>query len=500
MTHEGKGVGSLRYDTGEHNLPWCQRGLHYVPLDHDGACACGLWLSVLTNTAKPVAKPIYYTPMEGDVSPYGKTTFSHDREAEQPLNDDTKSDANSVNSVNNINNINNNTKRKGQTNMAKTEQTGSILDKWKTVSGGLKSDVIMTVETAEFDTNEKYNEGNTLLLILTGKDEEDGEEVKVEWPCGKGWERKGRDGRFAENPENPKLEFFNDRSCVGTVVDLCIMECHQVHEQGLNGLGIAPVIIAKNLPPVDASIWPGMRLHFKRTKLSHGTRKVKGVWNEETETFSAPTEVKMESERLMPVAFLGAAGVEGWEDGYPDGYGPGSDDGNGDDDNAAAGNAKKEASAEKTKTTTTTAGKKTASKAKATATATKAADKVAKADDADVDEDAAEEAAEAAAEAAPAMTKAEEIKAKLAAKKAAAAAAEAAAASAGNDANEGPILTSLRTKYPDDIAKVLEAYEGAEGDFDTFIDLAAAYPEIEANDDLLNTLGNPDLLWAELVG
>jgi hypothetical protein len=185
---------------------------------------------------------------------------------------------------------------------SENRQMSEVLKAWKTSSGFLDN-FSMIVDRATFGYNDKYQDGEALLLHLEGKNDEDGAEAIVELPVGKGWAKKDKAGRYCENPENAKAD-FNDRSFMGMLVDIAILDTDKVHECGINGFGIAELLGQRGMLPTDAHAWKGFHLEFKRHKFKFGTRKVQldngGI-----------QEVPIESERLFPVAFLGCEGGRG---------------------------------------------------------------------------------------------------------------------------------------------------------------------------------------------
>ena len=166
----------------------------------------------------------------------------------------------------------------------------------------------MKVGRAEGDFNERYQNGEALMLVLHGVDEE-GEEQSVELPCGKGWDKKDRKGRKCDYPGKSKKR-FNNSSFVGKLIEMIIAKKGvgvpvvdtRDKEKTLPGFGMLQTIMAKpgnkKLSPFDAAIYEGLVFEFKQTDFSYGTRT---VTNDEGED----VKEKMTSSRVFPVACFG---------------------------------------------------------------------------------------------------------------------------------------------------------------------------------------------------
>jgi hypothetical protein len=135
---------------------------------------------------------------------------------------------------------------------------------------GLKEEFVMTVDQARFSYDSAYNEGQTVVMILEGTDD-DGDEQRLLHPVGPGWEAVDAGKRLARE-DGADSRRLNQRSGVAVLVKAAI-DCG------------AP--LRKRGTPMEASIWPGLRFRWRRTKLNEGT--------------------SFETTRPLPVEFLGTS-------------------------------------------------------------------------------------------------------------------------------------------------------------------------------------------------
>lgn len=139
-------------------------------------------------------------------------------------------------------------------------------DSWD-VDSGLPDDWDFEVERAEFIYDEDYNNGETCLLAWYGQDD-NGEETRILWPCGSGWEVINR----GQATQHPKREHFVATSIMGRLIKRLIFE-----------IGWNP---GKNQQSTDAKTYQGLKVHLNRETIEFG----QGL---------APRE------RLMPTALVG---------------------------------------------------------------------------------------------------------------------------------------------------------------------------------------------------
>lgn len=156
-------------------------------------------------------------------------------------------------------------------------------DAWdKPLETGLRDDYDGTVVNAFFGTDERYNNGETMLLKweVHGLDE-DGvayEETQL-ITVGKGWETV--DGGQTVRHESGKDRMFNNNSHLGKIIERCTKE-----------LGIGDVLRSKG-SPYDAKVWVGLSFHFNR----------------EEQRYSGSSEVK-DTTKLMPTKYLGENAID----------------------------------------------------------------------------------------------------------------------------------------------------------------------------------------------
>lgn len=147
-------------------------------------------------------------------------------------------------------------------------------------TSGLVDDFDVLIEDAWFATDQRYNNGQTVMLFwkstpLSEVDDSVPEEFwdgGIRFACGKDWETLDG-GKTVEHPK--ELKKFNSQSAYGMLINKAI-------EYG------ALDVLKKRGPSQDASIWVGLKFHMKREEFSF---KIGGE------------EVKRD--RLLPTKFLG---------------------------------------------------------------------------------------------------------------------------------------------------------------------------------------------------
>jgi hypothetical protein len=140
---------------------------------------------------------------------------------------------------------------------------------------GLLDDYDLDITSAEWTTDVRYQNGQVLLLKLTGKATVDGDVVDDHEElisCGNGWA--SYDGRMAQH-ESGQERGFNKSSMIQRWIKRAV-------ELG------AP-IKGRGAGPNDAGIWVGLRFHLKREMIEFG----QGLESKE---------------RTLPSAYLGEVG------------------------------------------------------------------------------------------------------------------------------------------------------------------------------------------------
>lgn len=141
-------------------------------------------------------------------------------------------------------------------------------DPWE-LETGLLAEFDAVVDACYFATDAAYNDGATLLLNLDVTIPELGES-NLRYPCGSGWEA-ADSGKRAIREDGGDRRTFNKKSGVGLLVQAAV-DC-----------GAGDVLRSRGTP-LEATIWEGLRFHFKRVKINEGTQ--------------------YETERPLPVAYL----------------------------------------------------------------------------------------------------------------------------------------------------------------------------------------------------
>jgi len=146
------------------------------------------------------------------------------------------------------------------------------LSSWDTSTGLLES-FQLEVQEAWFGTNDKYNQGNTLLLNLKGPASVDGDVVDPEHhlmlSCGDKW-KAAQGGAAAVNTTGS--ESFNNQSAVGKLID------------GIKDLGADAIAVMRTRgESFEADTWNNVVIDFERVKT--GTFKDRNT-GEEREVFN----------------------------------------------------------------------------------------------------------------------------------------------------------------------------------------------------------------------
>jgi hypothetical protein len=146
------------------------------------------------------------------------------------------------------------------------------LSSWDTSTGLLES-FTMEVQEAWFGTNDKYNQGQTLLLNLKGPASVGGDVVDPEHhlmlSCGDKW-KAAQGGASAVNTTGS--ESFNNQSAVGKLID------------GIKELGVDAIAVMRGRgESFEAETWTNIVVDFERVKT--GTFKDRNT-GEEREVFN----------------------------------------------------------------------------------------------------------------------------------------------------------------------------------------------------------------------
>lgn len=146
------------------------------------------------------------------------------------------------------------------------------------LESGLATEFDLTIDQATFCYDSSYKEG-LCLLRLEGEALVDNEAVEFHqiYSCGPGWEPVDSGKRAAREDANDRRT-FNKKSAVGTLITAA------------SESGAGDVMRARRDPRTGA-FWEGLRFHFRRMTLNQGT--------------------EYETERPLPVAFLGVVGQNG---------------------------------------------------------------------------------------------------------------------------------------------------------------------------------------------
>lgn len=121
-----------------------------------------------------------------------------------------------------------------------------------TESSGLLDDADIEITGAEFNYDAEYDDGDTLILILSGTSNQEGWEDFTQFlSIGKGWESPDQ-GKTAIGRDN-----FNKNSQYGRWI------------QGAIDSGAGDVIQGRGFPDV-AAIWLGLKFHVKRVDVDYG--------------------------------------------------------------------------------------------------------------------------------------------------------------------------------------------------------------------------------------
>lgn len=337
--------------------------------------------------------------------------------------------------------------------MAKnTDKRGEVEDDGWGTESGLKDEFSGVVKRAYFGTNEKYQNGETAMLKLEVEDDEDGEEITVEIPCGKTWELADSKGREVEYPGKPNKK-FNERCSYGMMIDLAMMKNSETHDNGIAGFDLMPVIRKRGRPTV-AKIWEGLRFEFKRYTFHYGKTT-------ETDEYGEEKEVDMKSKRVFPVAYLG---LEGEDKPAKSSKKPARDDDDEDEDEKPVKKSRKPAKEDDEDEPAPKKGK-------------------AKEPARDEDDDEDEPAPKKKAAKKPADDEDDDAE-------------EPPAKKSKSKGKRGPLARSLD---PDTMAKIDKIFAKHHADHARFMDACLVLPEAEDDADLLAMISDEDQLFAELL-
>jgi len=118
---------------------------------------------------------------------------------------------------------------------------------WEGEVGGFHSDTNVTIEFGTFRTDDNYNNGNTLLLVLTMTDEADGSNFDHMLSIGGDWVT--ADGGYTVAHTKGKIK-FNKQSNVQKWIDAC------------RRLPELDALLLNRGPAQDARVWEGIRVHL----------------------------------------------------------------------------------------------------------------------------------------------------------------------------------------------------------------------------------------------
>lgn len=124
----------------------------------------------------------------------------------------------------------------------------TVAETWEGEVGGFHSDTNACIEFATFRTDDLYNNGKTLLLVLTMTDEADSSNFDHMLSIGGDWVTP--DGGYTVQHTKGKIK-FNKQSNVQKWIDAC-RACP----------GFEEVRVDRGLSAQDARFWSGMRFHL----------------------------------------------------------------------------------------------------------------------------------------------------------------------------------------------------------------------------------------------
>lgn len=136
----------------------------------------------------------------------------------------------------------------------------SNADLWgRQLETGLRDDFDATVVDSRFGTDSRFQNGEQMLLIwtLNGTDA-DGAPFEDEHFIGVGKAWVTHDGGRSITHESGKDRFFNQNSIYGTIIGRAVSE-----------FGMKDLLTARG-GPMEASVWKGLRFHFKSEEKDYG--------------------------------------------------------------------------------------------------------------------------------------------------------------------------------------------------------------------------------------
>ncbi len=137
---------------------------------------------------------------------------------------------------------------------------------WSTdFPSGLFDDYDCEVKRAYFSTDQKYNSGNTLLLVWeTETDDPEHPEERVIFPLGKGWTSKDG-GKTIVHDSGAANGTGRAKFIAGSMIARLITRCVDDFNMGDLLSSLSPD------GPYAASLWVGMRFHMKSETISWGS-------------------------------------------------------------------------------------------------------------------------------------------------------------------------------------------------------------------------------------
>lgn len=130
----------------------------------------------------------------------------------------------------------------------------ATLDAWK-LDSGLRSDMVLSVQSAYFSPHADYQSGQQLLLFLLGTDENE-EAVEIRMSVGADWQTP--DGGTTITHPTKKQQRINGSTIYGHFISFCL----QIPE-------LAAVLMERGAP-TNSGIWVGLILHLTEQEIKFG--------------------------------------------------------------------------------------------------------------------------------------------------------------------------------------------------------------------------------------
>lgn len=156
-------------------------------------------------------------------------------------------------------------------------------DEWA-FGSGLKDNFDGTIENIYFGYDSKYNNGNTLVLILEIKDVENGEEARQMYSCGDGWDN-AENGSKAVREDGKQTPFNRNSAVVKFLTSL-------TNAQGIDK--VRGQLVEAGFSPYFCTPLKGTTWHWEQKEDSYNVK------DRQTGEKKAGS-----STRLMPTAFVG---------------------------------------------------------------------------------------------------------------------------------------------------------------------------------------------------